>query len=233
MSRSVRNTTPGARQSNLRFRSLVGVHGAGRAGLELGCGSGVNSHWLAREGGRVTGIDISGEALARARDHPDRKPDRAPVFCRMDAECLTFADECFDLVFGSSILHHLNLNRALPGIVRVLRRDGSAIFLEPLGHNPLINRFRLGTPELRTVDEHPLLMSDLRLIRGHFAAVNAEYFHLLSLAAVPFRARAGFKGLLRGLERADGALFRFVPSVRKYAWIVILHCSCHGQSTRR
>jgi len=45
---------------------------------------------------------------------------------------------------------------------------GSAIFIDPLGHNPAINMFRRSTPDLRTEDEHPLLLEDFRLA-GRYA----------------------------------------------------------------
>ena len=35
---------------------------------------------------------------------------------------------------------------------------GLAVFMEPLGRNPLINRYRRLTLTLRTVDEYPLMM---------------------------------------------------------------------------
>jgi hypothetical protein len=47
---------------------------------------------------------------------------------------------------------------------------GWALFSEPLGHNPLVNWYRNRTPEQRTEDEHPLLLSSIlqRLPRcGH------------------------------------------------------------------
>lgn len=40
----------------------------GRA-LDLGCGEGADSVWLATQGWQVTGVDISATALARAREH--------------------------------------------------------------------------------------------------------------------------------------------------------------------
>jgi SAM-dependent methyltransferase len=40
----------------------------GRA-LDLGCGEGADAVWLARQGWRVTAVDISGVALARAAEH--------------------------------------------------------------------------------------------------------------------------------------------------------------------
>jgi len=51
----------------------------------------------------------------------------------MNAEELKFADDYFDIVCGGAILHHLDLNKALSEIARVLKPDGKAIFVEPLG----------------------------------------------------------------------------------------------------
>ena len=68
----------------------------------------------------------------------------------MNAEVLEFPDASFDLVFGVAILHHLDLDTACAEFLRVLRPSGTAVFLEPLGHNPFINLVRWATPAART-----------------------------------------------------------------------------------
>ena len=45
------------------------------------------------------------------------------------------------------------------------------MFVEPLGHHPLITADRRRTPALRTIDEHPLLLGDLEQAREQFRAV--------------------------------------------------------------
>jgi SAM-dependent methyltransferase len=147
-------------------------------------------------------------------------------FLAMDAEAMTFADRSFDAVVGSGILHHLDLDVAVREVARVLRPGGRAVFYEPLGHNPLINAFRHLTPALRTEDEHPLLMSDLRHLGTKFGTVSVRYHVLTALLAVPLigLGRIG-REVARLLDRADRILFRLVPAVRRYAWIVILELS--------
>jgi SAM-dependent methyltransferase len=55
------------REPNLFLvRELAGRAPGGRA-LDLACGEGRNAVWLASRGWRVTGVDFSGVALARAR----------------------------------------------------------------------------------------------------------------------------------------------------------------------
>ncbi|MDQ3855756.1 MAG: class I SAM-dependent methyltransferase, partial [Chloroflexota bacterium] len=46
----------------------------GRAVLDLGCGNGVSSRVLAREGARVTGVDVSPSLIARARERESLSP---------------------------------------------------------------------------------------------------------------------------------------------------------------
>jgi SAM-dependent methyltransferase len=140
----------------------------------------------------------------------------------MNAESLDFEADSFDLICGTAILHHLDLNRALAELARTLRPGGMALFMEPLGHNPVINLYRHLTPHMRTIDEHPLLMRDLQLARRYFHGVRPHFFSLQSLMAVPFRRRRFFRRLLTALETADAALFRLLPFARRYAWQVVL-----------
>lgn len=189
--------------------------------LEYGCGDGSYAFELARRGARVTGIDISSVAIEQA----EREADAAGVgerteFLVMDAEELSFADHSFDLICGGGILHHIDLEKGYEELRRTLRPGGRAAFLEPMGHNPLINRYRDRTPELRTPDEHPLLEADLEMAKRYFGRVDTEFFALLSLAAVPLRGRRGFEPVNAALDRVDAGLFRRIPRLRKHAWMV-------------
>ena len=138
------------------FRQLAREAATGVDVLEYGCGAEPNSLEVAREARSVHGIDISPVAIERARTSAAALGLERFQFSVADAEALDFPDDSFDLVFGAAIVHHLELDKAIAEIARVLRPEGRAIFIEPLGHNPLINLYRRRTPELRTPDEHPL-----------------------------------------------------------------------------
>ena len=195
---------------------------AGAKLLELGCAKGETSFFWDANGARVTGVDISETAIDAARDAA-RITGRDITFEVVNCEQMTeFEDESFDIVTGRGILHHLDLDRSLAEIARVLNPDGRAVFIEPLGHNPLINLFRRLTPGLRTEDEHPLLMKDLSLAKDYFQEVRAHYFHLTTLLAVPFRGTALFGSLLGGLHGFDQGALKNLPSLRKYTWTVVL-----------
>jgi ubiquinone/menaquinone biosynthesis C-methylase UbiE len=212
------------RGSRAFYEKYLAVDSSGKRILEYGCGPGSYAFFLAERGATVTGIDISPVAIEQAREHAKHENIDRIEFRIMDAEKLEFPDGSFDLVCGTGILHHLDLDKAFSEIARVLRPDGSAIFIEPLGHNPLVNLYRKRTPDLRTADEHPLLMKDLRRAADFFDRVETHPYGLLTLTAIPFRKIPGFRALLATLETVDRILFGTCPFTRKYAWqgVVIL-----------
>ncbi len=65
------------------------------------------------------------------------------------------------------------------------------------------------------------MMSDFTLARKHFGSVDIHAYHLLSLAAVPFRRAKNFPRVVAILDRVDAALFRWLPFTARYAWYAV------------
>lgn len=148
--------------------------------LELGSKSWLDFVGLAGvEPEEMVCINIAERELAVGRSKPN--PTRVrPCFRIMDAHRLEFEDGHFDAVIGTGILHHLELDRALAEIRRVLRPDGLIVFGEPLDTNPVGRVVRALTPRARTADERPLRHDDLARIRAAFAC-RLHYEQLLSV----------------------------------------------------
>ena len=105
---------------------------AGRYGqaLEIGAGTGYFSLNLLQRGviGAAVATDISPGMLATLAANADRL-GLAVETVAADAEDLPFPDECFDLVFGHAVLHHIpDLDRAFAEFRRVLRPGGTVVF---------------------------------------------------------------------------------------------------------
>ena len=190
--------------------------------LELGCGPCGSTQLWDRNGARVTGIDISSEAIKKANQTAENNGLSIDYFA-MNAEKTEFPDNHFDLVVGMGIIHHLELNNCYQELARILKPNGSAYFLEPLGHNPLVNAYRLVTPSLRTEDEHPLLLADIDLAKEYFDEVTPEFYQLSSLAAFPFRSTSAFGPIASRLEKFDQLIFKHIPYLRRHAWVSILN----------
>ncbi len=210
------------RASMDRYLTALSRDARGKRVLEYGCGPGSYAFHLARRGARVTGIDISEVAIRRAKEKAAREVPGDVTFRVMNAEALEFADDSFDVICGKAILHHLDLGRCYSELARTLKPDGRACFIEPMGHNPLINMYRRLTPGLRTEDEHPLVMPDLALARRYFGLVETEFFHLSSILAVPFRGGRVFSYVLGGLETVDRLLFAVVPFAKRLGWTCVM-----------
>jgi SAM-dependent methyltransferase len=134
--------------------------------LELGCGTGVFLEQVARCGARVRALDLSMELLARARERV-RGVSNVQLTCG-NAEQMPFPDASYDAVYGSSVLHHLHLERALREVHRVLRPRGTIVFTEPNILNPQV-----------------ALMFHCGPLKGHFAVSPDEMafsrFHVARL----------------------------------------------------
>jgi SAM-dependent methyltransferase len=108
----------------------------GKRALELGCGTGIFLSQVTSSGARIHGLDLSADLLGRART---RLSGAANVWLeRGNAEQTPYRDGSFDAVYGSSVLHHLDLERALAEAFRVLRSGGRITFAEPNAMNPQV-----------------------------------------------------------------------------------------------
>ncbi len=112
-----------------------GVMTAGKKVLEIGCGTGEFTKRIAQTGADITAVDISPDLLEIARE---TTPNVNVSFHIQNVGKLDFEDGSFDVVIGSSILHHLDLNPAIKEIYRVLKRGGGIVFTEPNMLNPQI-----------------------------------------------------------------------------------------------
>jgi SAM-dependent methyltransferase len=104
--------------------------------LEIGCGTGVFLQLTAGSGASIDAVDLSIELLQQARRHFPFESN-VHLLCG-NVERLPYPDASFDVVYGSSILHHLNLRPALLDVHRVLKPGGRIVFAEPNLMNPHI-----------------------------------------------------------------------------------------------
>ncbi len=116
---------------------------------------------------KITCINISEVELHKGISQATDLPFEIE-FKLMDANNLTFPDESFDCVYRGAILHHLDIEKTIHHIHRVLKPGGSILFTEPLNMNPLYKIYRKQNPKERTPDEHALISSDFKLIRKKF-----------------------------------------------------------------
>jgi ubiquinone/menaquinone biosynthesis C-methylase UbiE len=190
--------------------------------LDYGCGYGDTIIGIANYFKKGIGIDISDARIENAKIFAKEKNIENLSFFVMDAMNTSFSDNEFDVIKGLSILHHLDLNKSLYEIKRILKKDGKAYFIEPLATNPIIELYRRLTPKKRTEDEQPLHRKDIKLIKSIFPNTKIEYCNCFTLLAVPFRNSTKFNKILTFLERVDKIFLNNRSPFKWLAWECLL-----------
>ncbi len=155
-----------------------------RDSIELGCGTGYVSAWLARRGARPVGLDNSAAQLATARRLQDRFGLRFPLN-QASAEQAPFADASFDLAiseYGAGIW--CDPYTWILEAARLLRPGGQLIFLmtsallmlaaadaddQPAAERllrPYFGLYRFEWPDDESVTFHLGYGDMIRLLRG-------------------------------------------------------------------
>ena len=153
----------------------------GRTLLDVGCGLGEASVYFALLGADVTATDISpgmcdvAHRLAKANDVTIKTHVSA-------AEDMGLAvGEKFDVIYTGNTLHHVDLAATMPLLLQHLKPDGTFVSWDPVAYNPVINLYRRRAMQVRTADEHPLRLSDIRAVRTHFRESHTRWFWLSTL----------------------------------------------------
>jgi SAM-dependent methyltransferase len=107
---------------------LLRERGARRV-LDLGCGAGRHTVYLAREGFQLWATDISENGLAHARDWLARE-NLAAELRPSDISKIPFPDGFFDAVISTYVIYHktvAGMRQAVAEIHRVLKQGGLAL----------------------------------------------------------------------------------------------------------
>ncbi|WP_029089131.1 class I SAM-dependent methyltransferase [Brevibacterium album] len=106
----------------------------GRQVLDVGCGAGQCTRWLAEHGATATGVDLSSGMLEQAsrlsRENPLREGSVPPTFLQADARSLPFPSGSFDIACSSygALPFVKDADAVLAEAARVLRPGGLWVF---------------------------------------------------------------------------------------------------------
>jgi ubiquinone/menaquinone biosynthesis C-methylase UbiE len=175
-----------------RKNLLLDEISSGSKVLEIGCGTGLLSAAIGKMDVRFTAIDVSESLIEIARKN---NVDNGIDF-RLENACdMSFSDHSFDIVIGSSIFHHLDVDLAIGEFFRVLKPGGKIVFTEPNMMNPQI-ALQKNWPYLKrklgdSPDETAFFRWKLKkqLLKGGFEQVQIDPFDFMHPAIPGLVAR--------------------------------------------
>jgi len=97
--------------------------------IELGCGTGLNTEWLAAQAGSIVATDVSEKMLDRARE----RLDDSVTLCQLDVtEPWPFEASRFDAAAATLVLEHVEALGPVFREARRVLRDGGTFYLAEL-----------------------------------------------------------------------------------------------------
>ena len=189
--------------------------------LDYGCGIGQSLQEVVKfNPKKIFGIDISEVSIQKAKDTIQKSNSNVELLVD-NCEKTKFNDSTFDIIYGSGILHHLDISLCLKEMHRILKPGGRFLFIEPLGTNPMINFYRKLTPNSRSKDEHPLINDDFELIKSNFNKLQIKYYGFFTLIFFPLYTTPKKSFNFKILKKIDQFLFKF-DIFKKFAWSVLI-----------
>ena len=153
----------------------------GKRLLDIGAGLGESSVYFALQGARVTMTDISPGMVQTGRELAGKFGVEIEGIVSQ-AEDLGVPAETYDFVYIANTIHHVQDRDALfQKIHRALKPGGRFFSYDPVAYNPAINVYRRMATEVRTKDESPLTLADLRLAKKYFPDVQHREFWISTL----------------------------------------------------
>lgn len=195
--------------------------------LEIGCGKGHLSVYIAKLGAHVTAVDTSTTAVVNTTKLAALNEVELQAL-EIDANRLPALGKRYDLVVGQFILHHIEpFDVFVDTLHELLKPTGRAIFMENSARNPvlmfsrrhIIGRF--GIPKFGDEDEHPLQPSEVSLLRAKFPRLVCHYPELLFFRLVNAYLFRNNRFTLKVLDALDAWLFRF-RFMRKYTYYQLI-----------
>lgn len=151
--------------------------------LDLGCGAGHVSFHVAPHVGEVIAYDLSPQMLEVVAHSASERGLRNIKTRQGVAEQLPFGNDSFDYVFSRFSAHHWNdLDAGLREVTRVLRRGGTAAFIDSISPGaPLLDTYLQAVEVLRDpshVRSYSRTEWDAAFARAGLMPVASHHFRL-------------------------------------------------------
>ena len=208
--------------------------------LDLGCGLGEAAVYFAKMGKDVIATDLSQGMLDNAQKCAKKHHVKIKTI-QSSSDRIHCQDNSIDVVYAANVLHHVDIEKTMSEIFRVLKPGGLFLSWDPLKYNPVINIYRRMANEVRTEDEAPLGRKEIKQIRGYFSEskIKTTWLATLFIFVMFFvldnihpnqerywkkiiKDHQKLEGLYRPLLKLDGVLLACFPFLKYWCWNICI-----------
>jgi len=201
---------------------------------EFGCGDGSYSCQIAMtiDNVKISSFDISPEIIeaAKMRAAINDVSDKISYFIA-DAEKNPTQGKQFDVTLALNMLHHVNIEKVVPNLVKATKPGGMIVLVEPIAFSENLQKIREKTPVSKNVspDERQLAKHETDYIVNKIENAEAHYYYLFARLTRLFpnaskadRGHLLTKYALIVIGWFDFILLKIFPFLKKYSGRVIL-----------
>jgi len=208
--------------------------------LDVGCGLGEASVYFASLGAKVTSSDLS-EGMLDATETLAKMNNLKIKKHLSSAEDMKLGNKKFDVIYTGNLLHHVDVEDTIKKVSKHLKKTGVFVSWDPLHYNPIINIYRIIATKVRTPDEHPLKIKDIRTIKKYFRNVDTHFFWFFTLIIFILMALVQRKNpnkerfwkvvvneghkwewLYKPLAFLDKVILTFIPPFKWLCWNIVI-----------
>lgn len=193
--------------------------------LEIGAGSGKETLYFAKKGAIVYPIDISSRSINIINKLVKKYNFKGNIIPKkMDVESIEFGDNTFDLVFINSVLMHVNHEIALKECIRVLKKNGRLIIIEPLKYNPFIMIYRIFL-DYKKLRPNYIKLNEVSYFKKYFKSSRQKEFYLFSIILLIFYNFINKKlwlNLYKKFQKFDEILITKLSFLKNFCWIAVV-----------
>ncbi len=192
---------------------------SGKKSLEIGCGTGMFTETFASTGAEIIAVDISSPLLEKAKNRINWG-DNVQFIEKNFEDCEVNGP--FDIILGSSILHHLEVERSLSKIFNMLKPGGVVAFAEPNMLNPQIC-LQKNIPWLkRLMGDSP---DETAFIRWKLASLLSE-LGFINIQITPFDwLHPSTPKALTPAVSILGRIFEKIPIVKEFSGSLLIRAN--------
>ena len=145
---------------------------------------------------------------------------------RTNGETLPFLENTFDIVYSNAVLIHMDKLKTTKEVLRILKPEGVAVFVEPLKYHPLVNLYRYTFgPKIWLKIASYFSFRDIREMGKCFGEFEHQEFYLFSFLSFYWefgnRNLSRFKKILSRWNKVDHFLFQIFPPLKYLAWFTV------------